>query len=1527
MWPCPGQYVKVIYDFESSYPSELNLRKGDIVLVTTVVNENWLCGKLGNQEGNFPVSFVGKLVLPSIQKGQKVFAAIENFHAQEEGDLDFCRGDVIVGVCARDSNWWCGSLAGKNSNGIFPLTHVFELNHKSDAIQSKTSSVEGQVVRALVDSTPQLDEELGFKAGDHITIIEVVDDDWYIGECRGKQGMFLTSCVEFLDPTLKSLNTAKISSASLSRTTAAAAATSFNLSRTSHTYNSENTRSYDTSVTPYARTLYPFNAQAGNELTFNANEIVLLLCHVDSQWIKGELDGKTGIFPSSYVDIIVDCPHLEADISNVSTCSSIAEEAAAPLATDSVQEECYGLVKYNFKAETSGDLNLKEGDTIIILQQVDMNWFLAKNDDNEIGHCPVNHIDVIGSEPKFLSAESSFSNTEVSGSNVLNDAKTKPECSSLYSNAEKGNGYQDKENNNIYSNQSKETSCSVLPAASKPSPQLKPILKPKPVVVPKPSFSPSPSNSLNRPPRPHSISGTSNFDTHGLNSLIENEIQKEHRKSYSPILDRNENMDYGGSSGRQVKLNINDQMVYFGDKTSASSSASPLVSALSTSPQSRKAKRVSLEGLPNLPESQDKPSSKPVPIRRPPPPPQRSYSFGANTGALNDKRSSLRKSAPPRPSGSRPSPSNGTSHASNGKVVHRKVSDRMIPSRPAPARPPPRSAPSSKRKSQDTSDLITFSPNSSITGTSDDPCARLADLNISIIEIEHSLEKCQSSRSKLLSEMVGANDEKRQKLQEEVENVNAETTKLQEQHQNLKAQLRQLRGEEPVVEKVQDEIEAKKHKEQEEKKKAQEKKRMQEIRQKMKEKRENVIQELLGTEHDFHYDLQLCIGYFLSPSVEKIPGVDLEVMFGNIEEICEISSKLLRSMELAAKSDFDNQLLGPCFVHLAEEMKQAYGPYCKNHDDVITLLEKYEDNPQIKEYFEQRLQCMRQLTNVFDLGSILIKPIQRILKYPLLLSELLKTTDDEHPDKKEIQIAIDSMTDVAKSINEYKRRKDLVFKYKKDSDETIGEKFAKLNFHSIKKKSTRMKGRLSNNLGISLQTKDEQFEKIEIQFRSIEKVIKVFLRDVDTYLKQLDEYVICWENLCADIVTIYNDAQSEELKCYMEATNLICTQYYPEFKSTVETLVISPLNQLQSLFLGPNKVIQKRFDKLLDYDSLARKSKIDKANDVHAAQCDYEALNAQLLDELPLLCQFAQQLFKDCICCYNRSQGNFYDNIVKKMYTLLTLPFLMSMPDNILDSFQVLHSNAVDMLSNLGFIPRGFGPKVMDNKPERKLSRQFRITQSEQETPVNQFQEASHKADVLQKYQGDKLYLVVTQYNGSDNMEISVNVGDVVGVIKEQDPMGNKEKWFVDNGAAKGFIPKSVLSAYKHDGKKTDTTTIVDDSDTDEQHIYAEIIDKTDCLTYPVEKSIKEEWPHVYEQTVEPDTQQGIPAPTDELYIAEYPFSSGGQNQVSLFEGQVVTVLAKQDMEANTEWWMVDADGEVGYAPAAYLTKIDATPT
>jgi hypothetical protein len=44
----------------------------------------------------------------------------------------------------------------------------------------------------------------------------------------------------------------------------------------------------------------------------------------------------------------------------------------------------------------------------------------------------------------------------------------------------------------------------------------------------------------------------------------------------------------------------------------------------------------------------------------------------------------------------------------------------------------------------------------------------------------------------------------------------------------------------------------------------------------------------------------------------------------------------------------------------------------------------------------------------------------------------------------------------------------------------------------------------------------------------------------------------------------------------------------------VDDLVIYPLNQMLQMFEGPSNVIQKRYDKLLDYDNLKRKSQSDK---------------------------------------------------------------------------------------------------------------------------------------------------------------------------------------------------------------------------------------------------------------------------------------------------------------------------------------------
>ena len=56
---------------------------------------------------------------------------------------------------------------------------------------------------------------------------------------------------------------------------------------------------------------------------------------------------------------------------------------------------------------------------------------------------------------------------------------------------------------------------------------------------------------------------------------------------------------------------------------------------------------------------------------------------------------------------------------------------------------------------------------------------------------------------------------------------------------------------------------------------------------------------------------------------------------------------------------------------------------------------QYEKDPEIQGCLNQMIEYMREKMSVFDLGSVLIKPVQRILKYPLLLNELLKVCNSK----------------------------------------------------------------------------------------------------------------------------------------------------------------------------------------------------------------------------------------------------------------------------------------------------------------------------------------------------------------------------------------------------------------------------------------------------------------------------------------------------------------------------------------------------
>lgn len=53
---------------------------------------------------------------------------------------------------------------------------------------------------------------------------------------------------------------------------------------------------------------------------------------------------------------------------------------------------------------------------------------------------------------------------------------------------------------------------------------------------------------------------------------------------------------------------------------------------------------------------------------------------------------------------------------------------------------------------------------------------------------------------------------------------------------------------------------------------------------------------------------------------------------------------------------------------------------------------QYQDNAEIQAYFARGLDKMKKFTAVFTIGAFLIKPVQRVLKYPLLLKQLYEVS-------------------------------------------------------------------------------------------------------------------------------------------------------------------------------------------------------------------------------------------------------------------------------------------------------------------------------------------------------------------------------------------------------------------------------------------------------------------------------------------------------------------------------------------------------
>ncbi|KAM6146764.1 guanine nucleotide exchange factor DBS isoform 2-T2 [Phoenicopterus ruber ruber] len=179
--------------------------------------------------------------------------------------------------------------------------------------------------------------------------------------------------------------------------------------------------------------------------------------------------------------------------------------------------------------------------------------------------------------------------------------------------------------------------------------------------------------------------------------------------------------------------------------------------------------------------------------------------------------------------------------------------------------------------------------------------------------------------------------------------------------------------------------------------------------------RQHVINELIETERAYVEEL-LCVleGYAAemdNPLMAHLISPELQnkkdILFGNMEEIYHFHNRIfLRELEKYVEYP---ELVGRCFLDQMEDF-QIYEKYCQNKPRSESLWRQFSDSV----FFQE---CQRKLDHKLSLDSYLLKPVQRITKYQLLLKEMLKYSKNCEG-AEDLQEALTSILGILKAVND-----------------------------------------------------------------------------------------------------------------------------------------------------------------------------------------------------------------------------------------------------------------------------------------------------------------------------------------------------------------------------------------------------------------------------------------------------------------------------------------------------------------------------
>ncbi|TIC33011.1 hypothetical protein E3Q10_00926 [Wallemia mellicola] len=429
---------------------------------------------------------------------------------------------------------------------------------------------------------------------------------------------------------------------------------------------------------------------------------------------------------------------------------------------------------------------------------------------------------------------------------------------------------------------------------------------------------------------------------------------------------------------------------------------------------------------------------------------------------------------------------------------------------------------------------------------------------------------------------------------------------------------------------------------------------------------------------------------------------DLRAIFLNIHALLIWSQEFLVELENTTSKGLN---VGDLFCqYIQSHFEPLYMYYCSrqtsSNNRFIHLL---QTDVRVQAWHDDCSKKLQGLTNAWDLPSLLVKPFQRILKYPLLLNNLIKCNENKFG-VNSLERALKDLQNLAARINDAKFRKDSVDHVLLtignsgyNSVDEVGRTPPTPNLNTVKKtpqmpskksrtflrrraKSVTHSSPSSSISSSPLQTPQNLASEHNqgnqngpptyapeesIIFDRIVGQLELELQQMAAFAKHINDWIGClslelnqlaklvgkwYATSSLDGVSVVENESTMTIEAYARIIREVFRRPYANLVREIDSKIHNRLKQVMKVTSNPRIVILKRNELLKEFEtalmaipSKSRASSSQLVSNAHEVFEKFHALDVQLRIELPEFLKGLRKAFRGIVEQFVRLQVEYYN--------------------------------------------------------------------------------------------------------------------------------------------------------------------------------------------------------------------------------------------------------------------------------------------